>query len=195
MAMPASHPRHPPHGERRPPPRDAGRLRDPRGGRQRRRCGSGGRDRPRGGAQRHGAVRGRRPDHDLPRRGRARSHDQWPRLVATGGVDRALRLRVRRSRSDRHPPHRRPSRARRLDAGPPALRDDELRRRRGGLHPLRMRRVLDAPRDARVPDHARGRLPELALERGNLPSGRATAEGRGTLRAGRPCGLHPVHGG
>ena len=70
-----------------------------------------------------------------------------------------------------------------------------FRRRRGCLHPLRTGWVLDAPRDARVPDHARGRLPKLALERGDLPSGRATAEGRGTLRADRSRGLHPAHGG
>ena len=115
-------------------------------------------------------------------------------MVAARGLARALRHRIRRPRPDRDPAHRRAGRARRLDPSPPALRDNGFRRRRGPFDPVCARRVLDAPRDARVHRRARGRLPPLALERGDLPSGRAGAARGRALRADRPRRLHPAHG-
>ena len=125
--------------------------------------------------------------------------DETVTIAGLGGWPQGAQLEMFVQRARRHDPVGRPAHrgaggARRLDPRAGALRHDELRRRRGGGHPLRARRLPVHPVMADfIAGQGRG-LPALAAERGDLAAGRrAAARGR-RLRADRPRRHDAVHG-
>ena len=182
------------HGIGRAVSRDRGGACDPARRRQRHRRRRRRRHRARCRAQRPGPVLRRRADADLPRRPQRDRVDRGPRLVAEGAQHRDVHPRPQRHDPRGPPAHGGSGGARRLDPGAATLRHHELRRGRGGGHPLCARRLCRAHRHGDVPAGQGRGLPALAAERRDLAARRQAARRRRPAGAGRSRPHDPVHG-
>ena len=106
-------------------------------------------------------------------------------IAGLGWWPKALNIETVHPRPQRHDPRGPPAHggsggARRLDPGAATLRHHELRRGRGGGHPLCARRLCRAHRHGDVPAGQGRGLPALAAERRDLAARRQAARAKAT---------------